>query len=162
MDALTDSVKVTAMLLILLIGAQIFSRFLSFSRLPTELLALAAPLVEQPNLLVVVLMVGIFAAGMFLEEVTVIVLAVPIILPMVEAAQIDLIWFGVMACFMISLGLLTPPVGLVAFSAASAARVPVGPVFKPAMVFSTAAAIVVTLAMMIFPGLATWLPSHLN
>lgn len=160
--ALIDSVKVSAMLLMLLIAAQIFSRFMSFSRLPTELLELAQPMIGNPTVLVLVLMFGLFAAGMFLEEVTVIVLAIPIIIPMVQAAGIDVIWFGVMACFVISLGLLTPPVGLVAFSAATAARTPVGPVFRPCLTFSSIAAFVVVAAMMIFPGIATWLPSHLN
>ena len=161
-NALIDSVKVSGMLLMLLIAAQIFSRFMSFSRLPTELLEFAQPLVENPTLLVLVLMAGLFAAGMFLEEVTTIVLSIPIIIPMVEAAGVDVIWFGVMACFVISLGLLTPPVGLVAFSAATAARTPVGPVFRPCLVFSSIAGFVVVTAMMIFPEIATWLPSHLN
>lgn len=161
-QALVDSVKVSAMLLMLLIAAQIFSRFMSFSRLPTELLHLTEPLVANPTLLVLVLMFGLFAAGMFLEEVTTIVLSIPIILPMVQAAGVDVIWFGVLACFVISLGLLTPPVGLVAFSAATAARTPVGPVFRPCLLFSSIAACVVVTAMMIFPGIATWLPSHLN
>lgn len=161
-QALIDSVKVSAMLLMLLIAAQIFSRFMSLSRVPTELLHLVEPLVANPTMLVLTLMLGLFAAGMFLEEVTTIVLAIPIILPMVEAAKIDVIWFGVMACFVISLGLLTPPVGLVAFSAATAARTPVGPVFRPCMAFSSVAAVVVVAAMMIFPGIATWLPSRLN
>jgi len=161
-QALVDSVKVSAMLLMLMIAAQIFSRFMSFSRLPTELLHFAEPLVANPTLLVLVLMFGLFAAGMFLEEVTTIVLAIPIILPMVQAAEVDVIWFGVMACFVISLGLLTPPVGLVAFSAATAARTPVGPVFRPCLTFSSIAGLIVVTAMMLFPGIATWLPSHLN
>lgn len=161
-QALVDSVKVSAMLLMLLIAAQIFSRFMSFSRLPTELLHFAEPLVASPTTLVLTLMAGLFIAGMVLEEVTTIVLSIPIILPMVQAAGVDTIWFGVMACFVISLGLLTPPVGLVAFSAATAARTPVGPVFRPCMVFSSIAAVVVVVAMMVFPGIATWLPSHLN
>lgn len=161
-QALVDSVKVSAMIIMLLIGAQIFSRFLSFSRVPAELLMMAGPLMDQPYLLVAILMLGMFVAGMVLEEVTIIVLMVPIVLPIVEAAQIDLIWFGVMSCFVISLGLLTPPVGLVTFTAASAARVPVGPVFRPALIFSTASAFFVTGAMLLFPGLATWLPSHIR
>lgn len=161
-QALVDSVKVSAMLLMLLIAAQIFSRFMSFSRLPTELLHFAEPLVANPTALILVLMFGLFVAGMVLEEVTIIVLSIPIVLPMVQAAGVDLIWFGVIACFVISLGLLTPPVGLVAFSAATAARTPVGPVFRPCMLFSSISAFVVVVAMMIFPGIATWLPSHLN
>ncbi|MGO4842903.1 TRAP transporter large permease subunit, partial [Rhizobiaceae sp. 2RAB30] len=59
-EALVDSVKVSAMLLMLLIGAQIFSRFLSFSRLPTEILAFVTPLLDQPYLLVVILLAGSF------------------------------------------------------------------------------------------------------
>lgn len=161
-QALVDSVKVSAMLLMLLIAAQIFSRFMSFSRLPTELLHFAEPLVANPTALILVLMFGLFVAGMVLEEVTIIVLSIPIVLPMVQAAGVDLIWFGVIACFVISLGLLTPPVGLVAFSAATAARTPVGPVFRPCMLFSSISAFVVVVAMMFFPGIATWLPSHLN
>ena len=161
-QALVDSVKVSAMLLMLLIAAQLFSRFMSFSRLPTELLHFAEPLVASPTVLILVLMAGLFVAGMVLEEVTTIVLAISIILPMVQAGGIDVIWFGVLACFVISLGLLTPPVGLVAFSAATAARTPVGPVFRPCMVFSSISAFVVVVAMMLFPGIATWLPSHLN
>lgn len=160
--ALVDSVKISAMIVMLLIGAIIFSRFLSFSRVPAELLQMAGPLIDQPYLLVAILMFGMFVAGMVLEEVTIIVLMVPIVMPIVEAAQIDLIWFGVMSCFVISLGLLTPPVGLVTFTAASAAKVPVGPVFKPAMIFSTASAFFVIGAMLLFPGLATWLPSHIR
>jgi tripartite ATP-independent transporter DctM subunit len=161
-QALVDSVKVSAMLLMLLIAAQIFSRFMSFSRLPTEMLHFAEPLVASPTTLILVLMFGLFVAGMVLEEVTIIVLSIPIVQPMVQAAGIDLIWFGVMACFVISLGLLTPPVGLVTFSAATAARTPVGPVFRPCMIFSSISAFVVVAAMMFFPGIATWLPSHLN
>ena len=58
------------------------------------------------------------------------VLLIPVMAPILDAAQIDLLWFGVMASFMISLGLLTPPVGLAAYAAATAARHPVGPCFK--------------------------------
>jgi tripartite ATP-independent transporter DctM subunit len=161
-DSLCESVKISAMLIILLIGAQIFSRFLSFSRIPTELLVLSQPLLEHPYLLVGVLMAGLFIAGIILEEVTIMVLAIPLILPMLEAAQIDLVWFGVMACFIISLGLLTPPVGFVTFAAATAAKVPATSIFGPVMLFATIAAIVVTASMMLYPQIITWLPSRME
>jgi C4-dicarboxylate transporter DctM subunit len=161
-QALVDSVKISAMLTMLLVAAQIFSRFLSFSRIPAELLQMAAPLIDQPELLVVVIMLGFFIAGMALEEITIIVLSVPILLPMIEAAGIDPIWFGVVSCYVISLGLLTPPVGLVAFSAATAARTPVGPVFRIALNFTIVAAVLVVGSLMVFPQIVTWLPSHLK
>lgn len=161
-EALAESVKVTAMLMMLVIGAQIFARFLSFSRVPRELLALAEPLLSQQSLLLAILMVVVFFAGMILESAAVIVLLVPIILPMLQAAQIDLLWFGVMASFMIAIGLLTPPVGLSVYAAATAARYPVGQVFRPSTVFAVIAAVVVGGTMIAFPGLVTWLPSHIN
>lgn len=160
--ALADSVKITAMLMMLVIGAQIFARFLSISRVPRELLTLAEPLLNSPGIIVTLLMILLFVAGMILESAAVILLIVPIILPILQAAGIDLLWFGVMASFMIALGLLTPPVGLSAYAAAAAARYPVAQVFRPATQFALVAAVVVTAAMILFPGLVTWLPSHVR
>lgn len=160
--ALSDSVVVTGMLMMLVIGAQILARFLAFSRLPTNLVVFLEPWLDQPILLLFLIMLLFFFAGMILESAAVIVLLVPILLPVLNAAQVDLLWFGVMACFMISLGLLTPPVGLSVYAAASAARYPVGEVFRPAIVFASTGALVVTVLMLFFPGLVTWLPSHIN
>jgi len=69
--ALADSVKITAMLMMLVIGAQIFARFLSISRVPRELLALAEPLLNTPGI-IVALMILLFFAGMILESVAII------------------------------------------------------------------------------------------
>lgn len=160
--ALVDAAKVSAMLLMIIMAAQIFGRFMSISRVPRLLVELTEPLQAYPVLLLIVLMLVLFIAGMALEEVTCIILIVPLIEPMLKAAEIDMIWFGVMACFVISLGLLTPPVGLVAFSAAVAAGVSPGAVFRPALKFATVAAIVVVLAMVMAPGIVTWLPGRLN
>lgn len=160
--ALVDAAKVSAMLLMIIMAAQIFGRFMSISRVPRLLVDLTEPLQAHPVLLLIVLMAVLFLAGMALEEVTCIILIIPLIEPMLKAAGIDMIWFGVMACFVISLGLLTPPVGLVAFSAAVAANVPPGAVFRPALKFATVAAIVVVLAMVFVPGIVTWLPAQLQ
>jgi TRAP-type C4-dicarboxylate transport system permease large subunit len=150
------------MLMMLVIGAQILARFLAFSRLPRELVMLMEPILDQPNLLIGMMMVLFFLAGMILESAAVIVLVVPILLPLLNTAKIDLLWFGVMASFMIALGLLTPPVGLSVYAAASAARFPVGEVFRATTVFAVAAAVIVAVAMMLFPPLVTWLPSHIG
>ncbi|WP_372659241.1 TRAP transporter large permease [Hydrogenophaga sp.] len=160
--AMSDSVKVTGMLMMLVIGAQIVARFLAFSRLPRELVALMEPILDQPMLLIVMMMALFFLAGMILESAAVIVLLVPILLPLLTAAKIDLLWFGVMASFMIALGLLTPPVGLSVYAASSAARFPVAEVFRPTTLFALTAGVVVTAAMMWFPGIVTWLPSHIG
>ena len=161
-EALADSAKISAMLMLIVIGAQIFARFLAFSRLPRELLVLAEPLVQYPGVLVGVLMAVLFIAGMILESAAVILLIVPIILPLLQSAQIDLLWFGVLASFMIALGLLTPPVGLSAYAAGAAQRFPVAEVFRPATKFAFASAVLVIGATLLFPEIVTWLPSHIR
>lgn len=160
--ALADSVKVTGMLMMLVIGAQIFARFLAFSRLPREIVSMMEPLLDQPELIIAILMVVFFAAGMILESAAVIVLLVPLVLPLMQAAKIDLIWFGIMSCFMIAIGLLTPPVGLSVYAAASTARHPVGQVFRSASQFAVVAGVVVTAVMIFFPAIVTWLPSRIR
>ncbi|SDN83827.1 TRAP transporter, DctM subunit [Lutimaribacter pacificus] len=160
--SLADSAKISAMLLLLVIGAQIFARFLAFSRVPRELLALAEPFIDQPGLLIAALMVVLFLAGMILESAAVILLIVPIVLPILEAAGVDLLWFGVLASLMIALGLLTPPVGLSAYAAAAAQGYSVAEIFRPATKFALVAAIVVVGATILFPGIVTFLPSHLD
>ena len=158
-QALAESVKVTAMLMMLVIGAQIFARFLSFSRVPRMLLEIVEPLMDQPSVLIALLLLVVFVAGMFLESAAVIVLMVPILMPIIDAAQIDTLWFGVMAMLMISVGLLTPPVGLAVYAAAAAEKVSVGPVFRSAFPFALFAAVICGLVMIFVPGIVTWLPS---
>ena len=157
--ALTDSVRVTAMLMLIVVGSQIFGRFLSYSRVPYELLALLEPLLSHPTLVVAVLLAAFLVFGLFLESAAVMVLLLPVMMPILEATEVDLLWFGVMASFMISLGLLTPPVGLAGYAASTAAGHPVGPVFRMTSVFALCAAVVVSAVMLSFPAMVTWLPS---
>ena len=161
-SALVDSVKITAMLMLVVIASQLFGRFLSYSQLPRELLVLLEPWLDQPTLLVTLLLVVFFLFGLFLESAAVMVLLLPIVTPILEAAGTDLLWFGVMASFMISLGLLTPPVGLAAYAAATAAEHPVGPVFRMTSRFAMLAAVIVSLLMLWFPAVVTWLPTTIR
>ncbi|ASK35648.1 C4-dicarboxylate ABC transporter [Alcanivorax sp. N3-2A] len=160
--ALSESVKITATLMMLVLGAKIFARFLSFSQLPNELLSLMQPTLDSPRLVAAILLAVFFVGGMFLESAAVIVLLVPIILPLLQAAGIDLLWFGVSASMMIALGLLTPPVGLASFAAASAVNYPAAPVFRAASMFALAAGVVVTSLLIFYPALVTWLPARIQ
>jgi TRAP-type C4-dicarboxylate transport system permease large subunit len=81
---------------------------------------------------------------------------------MLEAAQVDMLWFGILASFMITLGLLTPPVGLSTYAAASVSNVPVAKVFRPTTLFAFIAAVTVAATMLLWPPLVTWLPAHIR
>lgn len=160
--SLGDSAKITAMIMAIVLGAQIFGRFLSFSRLPRELLDLAQPMMAYPSVLIALILVLFFICGLFLESAAIMVLLVPVLMPMMIQLNVDMLWFGVMASFVISMGLLTPPVGLSVYAAASAAKVPVGQPFRSAFLFALIASVVVSTVMIFFPEIVTWLPSKMK
>lgn len=161
-EALMASVKMTAMIMIIVIGAQIFGRFMSYAMIPRQLLALVEPIIPYPTILIGILLFIFFIFGMFLESAAIMVMTIPVILPILKVAQINMLWFGVMACITISLGLLTPPVGLSVYCAASAARYPVERVFKYSIVFATVAALILIPLMMKFPVLVMYLPNRMG
>lgn len=161
-DSLGNSAKITAMIMAIVLGAQVFGRFLSFSRLPRVLLEVAQPLIDYPSVLIAMILLVFFICGLFLESAAIMVLLIPVLMPILEQLGVDLLWFGVMASFVISMGLLTPPVGLSVYAAATAARYPVEQIFRPAFVFAITAAFFVTLAMVLVPGIVTWLPSQMH
>lgn len=161
LDALIATARMTAMIMVIVIGAQFFGRFMSLSMIPRQLIALLEPLSGQPWLVSILLLSVLFVLGMILESAAVMVMVIPITDPIVRSLGIDPIWFGVVASAIIMLGLLTPPVGLAAYASATAANVPVWNVFKYTIIFAVVAAVVVTPWLFIFPGIVTYLPNTL-
>lgn len=157
--ALIDTARMSAMIMAIVIGAQIFGRFMSLSMIPRKLIALLEPLSGHPYVIVLMLLIVLFVMGMILESAAVMVMIIPITDPIIRALGVDPIWFGVMASAVIVLGLLTPPVGLAVYSAATAAKEPVGGVFRHTMIFALFSAILVVPWLFVFPQLVTFLPN---
>ena len=156
--ALKDAVQTSAMIFFIMIGAYIFGYFLTVSRLPTVLAKWVASSGVSPYL-VLAACLGIFAAlGCFVDALPLIVLLVPIFVPIMRSLSFNLIWFGCLMVFMTQLGLLTPPVGMCCYVMAGMAKdVSLSTVFKGTTPFLIAL-IAVTVIVIAFPGLATWLP----
>lgn len=154
--SLTETVKVTVM--VMLIGAQVFGRFVSLSLIPRRLIDALEPIVETPALMLAILALVFFVLFMFIEGAAVILMSVPVVLPIIEVMGVDVLWFGVFIAVIASVGLITPPVGLSVYAVSGATGIPAGSIFRPALVFAAAAAIVVCGLMVAFPALATWLP----
>ena len=157
--ALTETVKISSMVLLIIIAAQVFSKFVSLSLIPRRLIDALGPLVERPVLLLAVLAVVFFVLFMFLEGAAVILMTVPILLPVIAETDIDLLWFGVFISLLCTVGTISPPVGLSVFAVSGATGVPSGPVFRYALWIAAAATVVVTTVMIMFPGMVTWIPS---
>lgn len=158
-SAVKDTAVVTGMIMLILIGAAIFGRFVSFSLLPRRILSLIEFLIQYPSVILLILAVAFFLLFMFIEGTAVILMALPVVLPVIEKAGIDVLWFGVFISLICTLGLITPPVGLSVYSAAGTSGVPASSIFGPATKMAVAVAVFVCGAMILFPELATWLPS---
>ncbi|PLW82053.1 C4-dicarboxylate ABC transporter [Kineobactrum sediminis] len=153
--SLVEASKVTAMLMMIVVGAQIFGRFLAYAKIPNMLMDLFTPLMAMPELLIVVLLGFFFIFGLFLESAAVMILLLPVIMPILTKLEVDLLWFGIVACFTISMGLLTPPVGLATYSAAMSAGIEPDQVFRVTTLFASIAALIVAGSLILWPGLAT-------
>lgn len=158
-ESFSETVKLTAMILMIMIGAQIFGRFVSISLLPRKLIDLLSTFIEYPLLILIALSIIFFILFMFIEGAAVIIMTAPIVLPLINEIGVDKIWFGVIVGVLCTLGLLTPPVGLSVYAVAGVTNIPSQKIFKYSMLYATVLAIVVTSLALAFPGIITYLPN---
>ncbi|HZG71218.1 MAG TPA: TRAP transporter large permease subunit, partial [Chondromyces sp.] len=161
-NSLGETLKVTSMVMLILIGAQVFGRFVSLSLLPRQLINLFEPIMDSPKLVLFILLLVFFVLFMFIEGAAVILMTMPVLLPVIQAIQVDILWFGTFVAVIGTLGLLTPPVGLSVYATSASSGIPPGPIFKYAMIFALAAAVVVGGLMIFFPEIALWLPGTME
>lgn len=158
-SSVSETAKITGMIILILIGANIFSRFVSLSLLPRKITLLLEPLLAHPVLILCLLSVLFFLLFMFIEGAAVILMTLPVILPIIEAAGIDVLWFGVFIAVVSTLGLITPPVGLSVYAVSSTSGISSEAIFKYGIMIAVFLTVIVCGLMIMFPGLVTWLPS---
>ncbi len=160
-ECLLQTGRTTAMIFLIIIGANIFSTFLGLARLPMGLADFIAGL-ALPKLVVLAGIVLIFVLlGCVMDCYAIMILTVPIIFPVIQALQFDPIWFGVLMVIVLEVGLITPPVGLNVFVLKAAApNVPLSTIFRGIWPF-LAAAVLCIVIITIFPQIATYLPYHM-
>ncbi|MBF9041768.1 TRAP transporter large permease subunit [Rhodobacterales bacterium HKCCE4037] len=111
-DALLGTVKVTAMIMLIIIGASFLNFTLSSAGLGRELTAFMEGLGLGPIGFIFVVVALYIVLGFFIETLSLMVVTIPIIVPMVIAQGYDVIWFGILMIVLIEMALITPPVGL--------------------------------------------------
>lgn len=156
--ALATTATMTSTILMLLAGTNIFVSFITMSRLPQFLVGLVAGLNAPFVVLILAVVLIYLVLGMFLPDMPLIVLTVPIMYPIITALGWDPLWFGCIVVFMQALGSVTPPVGMAVYLLSGLANVSVIKIFKGVVPFIIGMVIVLVLTI-IFPGLATWLPA---
>ncbi|MBW2029320.1 MAG: TRAP transporter large permease subunit [Deltaproteobacteria bacterium] len=159
LTSLADASKNTAMLLLMLIGADIFSYFLTMSQIPFLLSEFVVGLAVPKAVTIWAILLVYIILGCIMPIIPAIILTIPIFLPVVTGLGYDPIWFGVIVVTMAEMGQITPPVGINVFALSGVAKdVPLGTIFKGILPFLIADLVRVVLVFFI-PALALWLPS---
>jgi C4-dicarboxylate transporter, DctM subunit len=157
LHSLIDSVKTTAMVVMILIGAMIFSYFMTASELPDALVNIINSITLSPIwVLIAVLLIFIFLGCIF-DTAALTFVVLPIVWPIVQELGFDPIWFGILYTINAEMALITPPIGINVFVVAGVSRVPMFTVFKGIFPFFLAMCIC-TVLIIIFPQIATFLP----
>lgn len=152
------SAKTTAVVMFLVAAAMVSAWLITAADIPGEVTGLIEPLIDQPKLLMFVIMVLVMVVGTALDLTPTILILTPVLLPVAQLAGIDPIYFGVMFIMNTCIGLLTPPVGVVLNVVSGVAKVPLGRVVWGVLPFLLAYIALLTLFVVI-PELIT-VPMH--
>ena len=158
-EVLSESARTTAMLFALLIAATIFANFINFTTLPGDLKTWITGLGLSPIMIITAMMFIYIVLGTVMEELTMVLLTIPLFFPIVTALGFDPVWFGVLIVMIVQIGLISPPVGMNLFVLnALLPGVGLGNIFRGCWPFVVA--MIVMLGVLIaFPSLSLWLPS---
>ena len=157
--ALVESARTTSMLFLILIGALMFAEFVNITSMPDDLKNFITRLQISPILVVAVIMIIYVLLGTAMEELSMILLTVPIFFPLIVHLGLDPIWFGVLIVVVVEIGLISPPVGMNLFVLNTLLpQVHTRTIFAGVLPFI--AADCVRLAILVaFPTIALYLPS---
>jgi len=156
---LVESARTTAMLFTLLIAATIFANFVNFTTMPNDLKEWITHLGLSPVMIITAMMLIYIVLGTVMEELTMVLLTIPLFFPIVTALGFDPVWFGVLIVMIVQIGLISPPVGMNLFVINTLLpKVGLGNIFKGCWPFVLVMIFVLGL-LIAFPQLSLWLPS---
>jgi len=160
--ALVESARTTAMLFMILIGALMFAEFVNITTMPDDLKNFVNRLQLSPIMVVAVIMAIYVVLGTAMEELSMILLTVPVFFPLIVHLGVDPIYFGILIVVVVEIGLISPPVGMNLFVLNTLLpQVPTRVIFRGVLPFM--AIDCVRLAILIaFPILSLWLPSFMR
>ena len=161
-DIMRDSARTTAMMFSILIGALIFANFVNFTAMTDDLVGFVSRFAIHPTLVIVVICLIYVLLGSAMEELSMILLTVPVFFPLVKALGADPIWFGILIVVVVQIGMISPPIGMNLFVVRKMVpTVATQEIFKGVLPFNLS--LIVLLALLIaFPELATMLPNALK
>ena len=159
-EVFARSARTSCMLALILLGAHVFSTFFALTQATQGAVKWVGGLPVPPWTIIIVLVIIYIILGCFMDQMAILVLTVPIVVPMLTAMQFDPIWFGVVLIVTAELGMVTPPFGLNAFVVSKYSKTPIGEVFRGSWPHIIAHIIAIGI-LLLFPALSLWLPSRM-
>jgi len=160
--SLRGSVAISGMILFIIVAATTFSQVLGFSGGTSAMIDLIGGSGLSPAVVLAILMAVLILLGLFVDQVSTMLLTLPFFMPVVQRLHIDDVWFGVLFLVCMQIGLLLPPHGLLLYTMKSVApkHITMGDIFRavmPYVIFS----LLLLAAIYFFPPITTWLPQLL-
>lgn len=161
-DSFRSTIDTTVMIMFTMIGAAVFSYFLTLIQVPNQLAQAVVGSGLPPYLIIIMLLLVFVPLGMFLDAFSMMVITIPIMFPTVQSLGFNPIWFGILAVKMCEIGLITPPVGLNVYVIAGIDReTPLPEIFRGALWF-VLMEVVTIMILFAFPVIITVLPDLMN
>ena len=160
-QALRETIKTSALIFMILIGATVFGYYMAMSKIPQQVVAVVTEMNLNRWLVIVGIVVTYFVVSMFMDELPLLLLTLQLTFPLVTSLGFDPVWFGVMSMLMVAMGLVFPPVGMIAFVVSSSANVSLVKVYTGTSILMIAL-VLTTALLMVFPQIALWLPNTMK
>ena len=147
--------KTTAVIMFLVAAAMVSAWLITVAQLPAQVVTLLQPLLDSPRLLMFAIMILVMVVGTAMDMTPTILILTPVLMPIVKAAGIDPVYFGVLFIINNAIGLITPPVGTVLNTVAGVGKVSMDDVTRGVLPFMVAQFGLMFL-MVLFPQLVMW------
>jgi tripartite ATP-independent transporter DctM subunit len=162
LDGVKEAIQINCFIMVIVGGAFVFGHFLTVTNIPATLVDWVAAMELNKYLVFAAVIVIYYVISMFMDELALITLTIPIFYPLILSVGWDAIWFGVIMVLLVEIGVIAPPVGINVFVIHGVADgVPINTIYKGIFPFLICMLILAAL-LMVFPILATWLPSFMT
>ncbi|MBE9636243.1 TRAP transporter large permease [Salipiger mangrovisoli] len=155
--SVSGAIRATVMIVAIVACSAIFSNYLAFTRITHSLLEFVATTSLPPAVIMGFIVLILLVMGMFMDQLAILSLAMPLAFPTAMALDFDPVWFGIVVTKTVEIGLLTPPLGLNAYVASAQTGVPLGKIFRGILPF-LAMEIVILIVLLCVPQITLWLP----
>ena len=160
-EILLTTGRETAAILVIAAGAAPFGWILGVEQAPQQVAQLLTSISTEPWVILLILNFALLIAGMFMETLAIMIILVPILIPLLNELQINLVHFGIVLLVNLVIGQITPPVGVLMFVASSVSKTHLGLIVKEIGPF-VLALIGALMLLTYVPQLSIWLPQYLK